>query len=361
MKYPPRGVATGLLLALALVAGCDDNGTAGGGVPSFAERLELLPQSLADDADSIVVHMADLDRAAGLGGLERPADLSDQDAVVAYLSAISGHGAIDGPAPEVAALLPDRVSRATTRMSDFDAELGWSAVDVDWFAETPTPPVVFTVLGGEFEEDRLTGAMGDPEDGIWRLGGEDGTMDVNDTSAARPLGESLRLALAGGRLLVSNRTGPVEDARGDGDTLAEVPELVALAEAMEAEDVYSALLDAGGSYEAQGVPEELRAEQVTLEPFLGVAAGLAHDGAPYVVLAYTHADEGAAEANAGAIEVQLAEGSSLQNTRPWSDLLAVDEVRVDGTTVIARLALRDAHPTIGYDLMLSRDSLVVHR
>jgi len=66
------------------------------------------------------------------------------------------------------------------------------------------------VLGGEFDEERLAAAIGEPQEDIWRLGGEDGTVDPAHTTAARPFGQPLRLALDEGRLLVSETTPPVE-------------------------------------------------------------------------------------------------------------------------------------------------------
>jgi hypothetical protein len=331
-----------------------------GEVPSFAERLELLPRSLARKAGWMLVKIADLARAAELAGAERPADASDLDAVHTYLRAVQGLGDVDAPRPEVAAVLPDLVGTAgAARADEFQAELGWSVVDVDWYVEYATPPGLLTVLGGAFDEDRLTGAMGDPENGIWRVGGPDGRYDRTHRSAARPIGQPRRLALEQGRLLVANETGTIERARGDGASFGEIADLRALAEAMDGERAYSALfnIDRNAGLRPVVTPEQLG----ELATYRSLATGLAHDGEPYLVLAYSHDEVGAAEINAEAIRFQIEQGVSSRDNRPWSDRLAVDTIRVDGTTMAARLALRDADPGIAREIMYNWDSLTVHR
>lgn len=330
-----------------------------GDVPSFAERLELLPRSLARETGWMKVQIADLGRAAELAGAERPADASDPAVVQAYLRAVQGQSDVDGPRPEAAALLPARVgTTGAARADEFEAELGWSVVDVDWYVESA--PEMLTVLGGAFDESRLTGAMGRPENGIWRVGGEDvPPYNRADRTAARPTGRPLRLTLARGRLLVSSERGAIEEARGDGATFGEIADLRALAEAMDGQQAYSALfsIDRNEGPLPVRMPEQLG----ELATYRSVASGLAHDGEPYVVLAYTHDAASAAEINAESIRFQIEHGVPLRDDRPWSVRLAVGAIRVDGTTMIARLALRDANPGIAYEIVNNVDPMTLHR
>jgi hypothetical protein len=354
-----------LLVVIAIVAAaCSTSATGGAG--SFRERLELLPASVIDDPGTVIVAMADLDRAAQLAGVERPADASDVDAVRAYVQAVTGIAGVDAPEPaSVAALTPETAHvERLAQVDEFDDQLGWSIADVSWFAEVQVPPNTFMVAGGDVDEARLTEAMGERRDGIWRLGGEDGEVDFTSVSAARPLGESLRSALVDGRLIVGRSTPPVVDAvDGDGPTLADDDVLRSLAQAMDDPGAYSVLLTAGGSYGVD--PRAALAgleDQVLPQPFRGVAGGLAsEDGVPVVLLAYVHDSAAAAEANADALGGLLEKGHTLLTGEPWSNLLTAGEIGTDGSMLVARLGLAEqGNPQIAYDLLVNRDALVTH-
>jgi hypothetical protein len=230
------------------------------------------------------------------------------------------------------------------------------------------------VAGGDFDEARISDAMGEREGGMWRLGGEDGEVNIEQVSAARPIGESLRLALDDGRLIVGRSTPPVEQALdGGARTLADIGALRSLAEAMDDHDAYSVLFVAGGLFTVDPTaviveddPREALAqaqEQVLPQPFRGVAGGITSvDDEPIVLLAYAHDSAEAAEANADALRRIVEQGRSLMSDQPWSDLLTVDDVGAEGVTVVARLRLGEqGNPQLPYELLTSRDSLVTHR
>ena len=357
-----------------LVAACSTG--VGGGAVSFRDRLALLPASAIEDPNSVVVAMADLDRAAQLAGVERPPDAGNVDAVIEYANAVTGIPASDSEGPaDVAALTPATAHvERLAEVDQFDDELGWSIADVSWFAEAQTPPNTFMVAGGDFDEARMSDAMGERQDGMWRLGGEDGEVDVSNVTAARPLGESLRLALDDGRLIVGRSTPPVEEVvDGGARTLADNEVLGSLAQAMDDNDAYSAMFVAGGLFAIDpavllrgGDPEEALAqaqEQVLPQPFLGVAGGITSaDDEPVVLFAYVHPNAEAAQANADALRRIVEQGQSLQSREPWSNLLTVDDISADGATVVARLGLGEqGKPQLPYHILTSRDSLVTHR
>jgi hypothetical protein len=80
--------------------------------------------------------------------------------------------------------------------------------------------------------------------------------------------------------------------------------------------------------------EALEDEIATCEGMTGVAAGVAHDGEPLIVLAIAHADEASAEANVDVVSDALTEGDILSIQEPWSDRLTVESVEADGTVVV---------------------------
>jgi hypothetical protein len=194
----PRHALAWTVLAMPAVAiaACSGGGASSGDTGSFAERLALIPASAVDagtgdgeigevDGGSVVmISMADIDRAADAAGIERPGDTTDEDAVFEYLQLMSGHS-IDGDEPPVATLFPspaELAHLAPDRLPEFIDEVGWSVIDVSWFVEQSQPPQVFTVMGGDFDEDRLTNAMGSPEGDLWRLGGEDHEFDPENAT-----------------------------------------------------------------------------------------------------------------------------------------------------------------------------------
>ena len=97
------------------------------------------------------------------------------------------------------------------------------------------------------------------------------------------------------------------------------------------------------------------------EPFAALATGSVNvDGTPYAILAYSHADEAAAAANADALRTLLEEGQ-MNTGRPWREWFGVDDIRVDGTTVTARLTLREAVPSAPYGLLSRSANIVTFR
>ena len=77
------------------------------------------------------------------------------------------------------------------------------------FAEVQAPPQPFSVLTGDFSQADLDAAMGPAVDGVWRVGPDtDGDVELSGRTAARPLGETLRLGLKGDDLAVARTPTP---------------------------------------------------------------------------------------------------------------------------------------------------------
>jgi len=347
--HAPRPLlAVGLAALLAGSACASGDGSGGDGSlagGTIRGHLAALPATAA--AGTVLVTYGDLARAEEIAGLDRPTDLADREALADHVGAVTGTR-FDEPPGEVAALLPEASSPAhlATDPQGFVDDVGWSILQVDTFVELPTPPHRVTVLTGDFDEAALDGALDDAGDGAWVAGDPEGTVDVAHRTPARPLGETLWLALDGDRLVVAADEDDVRAARAGDDSLADHPVLAPLAAALDEREVYSAMLwapeggvpDVVGRSLGPGAPDEQRQRLEELprcEAMTGVAVGVAHDGAPLVVLATAHADEDAAEAGAEVLAEALASGTELITDRPWSDLLAVESVEADGTVVVA--------------------------
>ena len=349
-------MAAGLVLVAACSSGDDSGGGSGGG-GSIAERLESLPAGLSDDP--ALVAFGDLDEAADLADVSLSGDSSNDDAIDAILAITAGP--VRGKASAVAAVTPEaaHVDRmAGDGLDEFRDEVGWSVLDVDSFVEYQVPPRNVTVMAGDFDEDRLSEALGEPDDGVWVIGDPDGDLQIEDTSPARPLGEPLWLSLVDGRLVVTRTEEAMDAVRSDdGKTLGDDVFFRPLAEALDGEDVYSAMLTGPVMADPRVAPSQCDA--FLPRPFGGVAAAIADDHGPVVVLAYVHDGADAAEANAEALEQLVDDGRSIAGRQPWSEYFEVDDISTDKNVLVARLRVtEDGRAGIWRQLLLQRDNLV---
>jgi hypothetical protein len=368
----PLALAASLAAALAVTAcasesdgGGGGGGAGGGGVSG---HVGLLPA--ADGDDPVLVTYADLTRAAEIAGVERPDDPADTDAVADYISTITGLRFEEGETPAVAALVPEvaQTDRAA-QLEEFVEDVGWSILQVDTFAERNTPPDRVAVLTGDFDGDQLDEALDDAGDGVRVAGNPQGGIDPRNTTAARPIGETLWLALDDDRLTIAANKDdmePARDAGGGEGTLAGDETVATLAGALDDHDVYSAMLEVDEAYLSdfadrvlgdRATPEQAEAlgDQPRCEGVTGAAAGLADDGGPLVVLVLAHLDESAAAANADVVATALDEDVIPTSGRRWSELLAVESVEADGRAVVvtARPA-GETHLTAAYRLLFDR-------
>lgn len=221
-------------------------------------------------------------------------------------------------------------------------------------------------MDGGFAGDRLDEALGEAEDDVWVVGDPDAegfAVDVENATPARPLGETLWLSLDGSRLTVSKSAEALETARAGDETLGDDPTLAALADALDAHDTHTALLTRArgtvvGGIEPSSEMCETMAESALTEAPTGVAAGQASDGDDQlVVLALTHADTDAAEADADAVERIFNDGVSLASNQPWTDIVTLQDVEVvDDTTVVATLeATENTPPNLWHRMIENRD------
>ena len=338
------------LTAAAAVTACASESDSGGGhaAGGVSDHLGRLP--VLDGDDPVVVTYADLDRAAEIAGVEPPDDPSDTDAVVDYLTTITGQQYEEGEPTTVGALVP--VVSQFGRSADLDGfadDVGWSILEVDSYAERDTPPQRVAVLRGDFDGDRMGETLDEADDGVWVAGNPDGGLDVGDRSPARPIGETLWLALDGDRLTITGDEGdmaPTRDAAGGQGTLADDATFATLGAALDGHDVYTAMLEANQlfltdfalrSLGPDATPEQLEAlgDLPRCEGVTGAAIGLAYDDRPLVVLVMAHVDEASARANADTVSEVLDEGAQLIPDRPWSDLLTVESVEAEGRAVVA--------------------------
>ncbi|WP_370326054.1 hypothetical protein [Euzebya sp.] len=291
--------------------------------PSFAERLALLPPVGEDQAQVV---LGDLDRAAALAGVTAPSDPADE-AAIPYLLAISGGPTADGDPSQVVIPLPTTAHpERAAQIAEFAAEVGWSAIDLDWYAEVSAPPAVTMVAGGDVTPDDLTAAIGEPDDDLWAVGGgEPFAPSLEDTTPARPIGEPLWLTLADGVLGVARSPESLDALRGGGASAADDEGLLALAELADDRECLGAHIALGPGDPVMWCPLS------QAEP------------ARTALLAARLADEASAAAEVARV-AEVLTGSASQSGQPYVELFSSTDVSQDERLVVLELEIAADRP-----------------
>ncbi|HEY1135351.1 MAG TPA: hypothetical protein VGE77_12330 [Nocardioides sp.] len=338
-----------LLLAGGLAACSSDDDAAPEdtrGVAAADGLVRAAVASLPTTAhDEFVLMVADLDRATELGGLSRPDDPSDEDAFMTWLLELSGTRGGD-----LAVEVPDIFGGASVREQDEVAdEIGTWMGDARWFAELSAPPSRVSVVEGPIDVAHLEATYGadgaDGDGGRWKVGeGDDHWSDLANRTAVRPLGQPLHLDVEGDRLTASFTEPDLELAlardRGSASALA-------VAEALDAHDVYTARIVAGNlAGGASALPGA----------FDTVAIGMTgEDGDVQVVAAYAHADASDARANADAVATAIVDD-------PQAPPLEVTGTEVDGEVLTVTFRVTDdGPPRVAWSVLLNRAPVFSHR
>ncbi|HEV7721735.1 MAG TPA: hypothetical protein VGO60_10640 [Iamia sp.] len=335
---PPRTAAVVVsVLALATAAtGCggdDPDHLAAGDDFSVEGALAELPVPDLDDAPGIMVTVVDLEAAAEANEAgERPD--ADADEVGRWFSTATGSSTDAEDVPPV--FVPSVDTLGGNQLASLDeirVELGWTFLDVDAVAEVLAAPFRFGVVAGDVGPETLKDAgLEETEEGVFAVGeGEDGEVDPEGATPARPLGSPLRTAAEDGRLVVASSTEAVfQWVDGEPETLAEDDDLRAVAAALDDADAVSAYLTTAvpGSG-AEGDDEQ--------ERFTAIGIGWAvEDGESRIAVVYAYDSEEAAETAVDQVEAAYGATTTTTNT-PVSDQLALDDVEAKGAVVVAHV------------------------
>ncbi|WP_229055134.1 hypothetical protein [Aeromicrobium sp. Leaf350] len=317
-----RGIVSVALLSV-LLAGCGGDPDDPDPGPSENTETDLpaddslvgLVRTLPElpDADTLTITFGDVEAIADANGVDTPTD-GDLPSLLDW--------SLSGGTEGVPIVLPGVLQEVNlNRHQELEDELGVSLWSTTRYAEVAAPPYRVAVLDGDHGESELTEAIGEPDDGIWALGGEELEVDLQDRTAARPLGEALRLATT-----------------ENGVAIAATEELARGA------------ADADGSLVDDDLDQVLTALD-DIDPVAGIAvrtvlggAGPSTNGAAYavdgdevvarLVLGYPGDEE--AESAVADVEAYFTDDTSLSG-QPWSDLLTVGDVSADGSVVVVDL------------------------
>lgn len=316
------------------------------------DALGELPAADGTNNQALIV-TGDVDAASGLADLGRPDDPSSPAVAewVSGLTASSQQGASGVFVPLPEALVP--VAGPPTAMQDL---VGWSVIDVASFAAVGSPPDDFAVISGSFSDDTLPSNLKEVDDGIVTdREGEDGEVDLTAPSPLSRVGVPTRLAQQGDRIAYSASTDKVRGWLDDGASLADDDALRALAQSLDDSKVYAAviapavpgdgLLEDGGARQQASGPRDKTDKLVPQASFDAVGIGWAADNDGAVVsAAYHFASDDTAESAAAELRELFTAGSSIVSGKPISDYLTVEDVRVDGPTVVVATRPADGAP-----------------
>lgn len=375
------------------LAGCT-GGPVDADDPTVSSMLRLMPANADGDAPIFVNLYA---KAPEQLDVQPPAADAGKEEVTEYYRTLFGNEVdASGYAPS------DLLAAQNLQGAEVEAEFGYEphALTADVYAGAP--PEVYTAAVGTVSGERIAERAAKSKvgedvttrdvDGVnvvsWL---DDDAMDVEKPHLLSKIGGSGRLATPDDSGLLYGRTDATIEALlgaygGDGETLADDEDLLAVAEALDAQDVRAAALSAKpvdappegitpeqldalaqqagwvGNYRAYGVGtvrggEEGEALALKGGPGLMPPAGVAEEvedfGERLVVVLV--ADEGSAADVAESLERVATDGQSWQG-QPWSELLSDPNVEVDGEVITASFAVTRAQ--WWYQLVAQQDSLL---
>lgn len=349
--------------------------------PTDWRIFDLLSQLPATGDNLIGLSAIDLTRTTASSGLSPP-DPDDPTATDRWLLQLTGFEAPEGTGAN-AGLLRGIYTQGAD-VADWRLAFGFSVLETEALAIAGSPPTSTTIFAVSVPPEEIEQAV--TTDPVWSgdlriddgpagpiyVWSDDGSPVPDRISGARPLGRGGLLApLDDGLVIRTLFTEPMEaslTARRDGTSLADVPALVELVNALDAAGVYSFLVTNGSGptpdVTLSASPEELREEleadlaDARLVPFGFAAAATAADGREQLaVVAYVHGSPEAAAANVARITELFATGSSDVTGAPWSELFAVRSATSTGSVSIAVLEPVGTLPASIFQAVFQRDNL----
>lgn len=364
MSARVRRLALTAVLGASVLTGCSDDEPALANNWSVAAAVKQVPASTAESRLWLVT--ADVTAALEAGDIKR-GGADDMD----WLVALSGFDEQQSPAVFVPTGSGYGLDYAANGgLDEVEEMVGWSFLDVDSFVESGLPPRTLTISAGDFDEDTLSGDLVEVADGVVSTSdAADGTTDLANTNALSRIGAPVRLSEQDGLIAMSTSTELVQEWRDGEASLGSEDRVAALAEALDDQDVYAAVLSDPASAEGVSLgranPEQLEMlnKDAPQQSFDAVGIGWSvDDGEPLVHVAYHFANAREAGQGAEALEGMWRDGISVRDMRPYAERFEVDEVDHDGPVVtITLLANADGRPQTALQMLQSAEPVFFSR
>ena len=223
----------------------------------------------------------------------------------------------------------------------FQAEIGLDPADIRQSIEAGAPPEMYTILRGGFDSGDIGDAVENDEnfadlletethsDVNYYTWGEDFEQDFARNSPVHSLGRGGRLALHDDLLMwcfwTDGMTGMIDAAIDAAGSLADRPDVAAIADALQQADVFSAQVFGGLQ-----TPAEFGAPSAS-----ATGAGMDAEG-PALTLVFAYEDAAQAASNVATVEAGL-DGIDEFEGRPWAERVDSIDVAGEGQVVVATL------------------------
>ena len=364
----------GLLVSTAVLAilltGCSDEPDS---IPlrqgPFNDLMKLIP--LTEDSRS-TVWFNDYGLAREANGIQAPAEDASAEDLEEYL--LTGLA----PGPWISGFTREAMAQLEQKY------LGFGVGDVERSILVGEPPYTLEAVSGGFDPDTTDASLAacaecDKPEVQEHLGvkfyswGEDYTRDLKkrlQPPTYDELGRGGRIAVLDSvvfrTLGTAGMRSLIRTYGGNGDSLADDPDLALAAGALQNLGVYSALLAGDVERFTNPLDSLFSAEERALlgmeaedtpDQYSVLGAGVAKDSDGFVtILVFVYEDEGAASRKVQGFEERLANGRSMITGQPWTEYFPESEVWNEGRALIARL--RTERPRIWERMVTAVDSLL---
>lgn len=359
-----KACAAGALVVALAASGCGLLG-GGGEAGSLESMLDQVPNNAGNRMSLIYGNLA---RLRG----DSPPARDDRADLKALMDASNGTFVVAEPA-------------RSRIMAGFAEEAGFGLRDLDYSVEAGRHPNLLSVFGGRIDPAKVDAALtkNAPFAKDTRTGehagvktysvGKDDTLDVEQRSALRPVGNALRIGATDGQFWLASNDQVLNDALdvadGDGTSLADDSRYVEVARAVDEAKAFNAVMlgdprkytvDAAGMAGRRATPEVAeRFQKLIDEGKLGLApwqVAAVADAPGELVVVLAHADSELAKTNEKRLRATVEQGVSAADGRPWSARLSVTSMEVDGDLLVAHLK---SPVTLALNLVLAQDNLIL--
>lgn len=344
-----RRLVTAGIAAMVVLGGCgggqgtgqDDDGvgdvSAQQSGDSAADLVRLLPDV---GPGSMLITFGDVDAIAVANGVPVPED-GDVDGLLAW-----GRSGEDSGVP---VLLPGQLQGGVVSShEEYAEELGVSLWGTERYAGVDSPPTHVTLLEIDDPGEKISGALGDPDGDIWALG-EEGRVDLTQTSVARPRGEALRLAVTdSGHAVISSHEKLAKTSVDESSSLAtgEIGEVI---DRLSDEGIVSGVIAStsagagrGGNGDGGDRGEGDGGDGSSDTEVAGVGFGVdgEHGDGVFARLVLGYGDDERASHMREDVREFFTDGETPTG-QSWSGLITVADVEAVGSTVVVEVTFAE--------------------
>jgi hypothetical protein len=323
------------VVMLSIVAGCSSDSKPPAALGLASKALRSVPADLLQG--DLYIDTLDLVQAGNLANLAAPAEINDKTYAQWLLDMDS--------APAVS-IMTSSTLLFRPPASALQKELGFTAANVATITTLTQFPGELVIVTG-VDAKGIDAAIGPRSNDVWEIGSDEG--GPAERTAVRRVGEPIRIGQRDDLTLITQDGDDVRSwIANSGQTLADNPDLAAVAKELDQHKVYAATI----------IRQTFREPTKEMAPYSVLGLGLTVEkDQPVGVLVYHHADAPNAAANKTFIEKGFASGLSPASNQPYAQNLEIRTAEVVGSDLVIIFDLKSKRVLL--DLLLRGDPLLV--